>query len=357
MRQKSDFVWKLFNQQTLIRVCRRGHKTMGYFDRAENSYDMACSLGERCMTAHQMRLNGLRSSSNPFDWLICMDLDKVLWVLMTGGRDFFRKENLMVKDGTKGHLNVTDSLTGFIALHDFREDQPFAQEYELFQEKYNRRFGRLLDSVRQASSILFVRTNVSETDYKKLLILQKLNPDARMHFLVVNTVETDHVVRLERPYKNMEVFEISDQPDIDYDIWMGNHAHWKEILSEYSLENYKDWLTDGLRAVLQDRKLVIWGFGGAGKKIVSQLKVAGNPVSVGWIVDSNPAKWGMIDDSIEVKDSSSLKGCLDSVFILICVYGDTSGIEESLARMHFPKNAVMKVVYEGLTPVGLAKTV
>jgi len=242
-------------------------------------------------------------------------------------------------------------------LHDFRKDQPFEQEYEFFLEKYNRRFGRLFESVRQASSILFVRTNVAETDYGKLLELQQLNPEAKMDFLVVNTVETDHVEWLESPYENMRVCEICEQLDIDYDIWMGNHAHWKEILSRYSLKNYKDWLTEGLRSVLQHRQLVIWGFGGAGKKIVSQLKAAAVPVPVGWIVDSNPAKWGMIDGSIEVKDTLSLKESLDSIFVLICVYGDTNDIENSLDEMHFPKNAVRKVVYEGLTPLRLEKII
>jgi len=43
-----------------------------------------------------------------------MDLDKVLEVLLAGGRGFFRKENLKVEEGSKEHLNVTDSLTNVI---------------------------------------------------------------------------------------------------------------------------------------------------------------------------------------------------------------------------------------------------
>lgn len=331
-------------------------ETMGDLKK-EYSYDMACSLGERCMSAHQMRLNGLRSNSNPFDWLICMDLDQVIQVLLTGGRDFFRRENLQVVEGSKGHLNVTDSLTGFIALHDFRKGQPFDQEYELFVEKYNRRFGRLFELLQQASSILFVRTNVQKADYEKLLALEQLNPDAQMDFLIINTMEMDQVKRLESPYNNMMIYGISEHPDIAYDVWMGNHAHWREVLSGYSLKNYKDWLTDGIKSVIGDRQLVLWGFGGAGKKIAAQIKAAKDPVSIGWFVDSNSAKWGMADETTEVRDTLSLMANRDDVLVLICVYGDTEGIEDSLAKMQFPESAAWKIVYEGLTPVGLEKCV
>ena len=248
-------------------------------------------------------------------------------------------------------------MTGFIALHDFRKGQPFDQEYELFVEKYNRRFGRLFELLQQASSILFVRTNVQKADYEKLLALEQLNPDAQMDFLIINTMETDQVKRLESPYNNMMIYGISEHPDIAYDVWMGNHAHWREVLSGYSLKNYKDWLTDGIKSVIGDRQLVLWGFGGAGKKIAAQIKAAKDPVSIGWFVDSNSAKWGMADETTEVRDTLSLMANRDDVLVLICVYGDTEGIEDSLAKMQFPESAAWKIVYEGLTPVGLEKCV
>ena len=78
---------------------------------------------------------------------------------------------------------------------------------------------------------------------------------------------------------------------------------------------------------------MLWGFGGAGKKIAAQIKAAKDPVSIGWFVDSNSAKWGMADETTEVRDTLSLMANRDDVLVLICVYGDTEGIEDSLAKM------------------------
>lgn len=314
-------------------------------------YDMVCSLGERCMVAHQMRLNCLRSISNPFDWLISVNLDAVVDTLMSAGDAFFLKENVHLEDRGAEHLTAIDSHTGFISLHDFVGLESFDEEYENVMEKYHIRIQRLLDMIRKSESILFVRTNVKWEKLEKLLELQQLNPKAQMDFLVVNTTKTEEVKMIPCQYDNVFVYEVSEQPDLKYDVWMGNHAHWKQVLSQFSLKEYTDWLIEGLKKETAGKDLVIWGFGGAGKKIVSHLQANPGALSIGWVVDSNSAKWGSVNGEFEIRGSDSLRNHLHDTIVLICVYGETLSIENSLAELNYPRENVLKVVYEELMPV------
>ena len=317
------------------------------------SYDVVCSLGDRCMVAHQMRLNGLRSISNPFDWLISENLNAVVDTLLTAGDKFFLKENIRLENRKAEHLTAIDSVTGFVSLHDFAGELPFDEEYELVIKKYRNRISRLLELLRNSKSILFVRTNVNEKGMEKLLELQSVNPEANMDFLIVNTVETDEMRYIPCKYDNVFVYEISEKPDVDYDMWMGNHAHWKQVLSQFSLNEYEDWLLEGLKREVKDRNLVIWGFGGAGKKIISQLQANPKEVAISWVIDSNPEKWGDVDGKFEIKGSTSLSGHFHDTVVLICVYGQTVGIEQQLEELQYPRKQILKVVYEGLSPVRL----
>lgn len=315
------------------------------------SYDVVCSLGERCMVAHQMRLNGLRSVSNPFDWMITWNLSAVVDILLNKGKGFFPKEQLIIEEQTSEHYKVTDSETGFICLHEFRCAVPLDEEYRIFTEKYDRRWNRLLTQIASAKSILFVRTNVAGDEIPKLLELQQLNPEAKTDFLIVNTIETEHIRRIPSSYENVYIYEISNQPDISYDIWMGNHAHWKEVLAPYKTKNCRNWLEEGLSSIPSEKKLVVWGFGGAGKKLLAQYHVTDNVPKIEWFVDRNPNKWGIIEEHLEVKEIESLRGHNEDVVVLICIYGDTTEIEEKLKEMGYTEQAVRKVVYDGLAPV------
>lgn len=296
-------------------------------DLETTSYDMVCSLGERCMVAHQMRLNGLRSISNPFDWMITHNLSAVVDSLLNQGNDFFSKERLVMEDEGSEHLKIVDA------------------------EKYNRRWERLLIQIAAAKSILFVRTNVENEEIPLLLKLQQLNSKARMDFLIINTVETEDVKRIPSGYENVYIYEISNQPDVSYDVWMGNHAHWKEVLALYKTKDCRNWLEEGLSAIGLEKKLVIWGFGGAGKKLLAQFQVMEHLPKIEWFVDRNSSKWGIIEGELEVKGIESLREHKDDVVVLICIYGDTTEIEEQLKEMDFPDESIKKVVYDGLAPV------
>lgn len=324
---------------------------MNGFGGAIISYDVVCSLGERCMVAHQMRLNGLRSVSNPYDWMITHNLSAVVDSLLNQGNDFFPKERLVMEDEGSEHLKIVDAETGFICLHEFRKSVSFDEEYSVFAEKYNRRWERLLIQIAAAKSILFVRTNVANEEIPLLLKSQQLNPKARMDFLIINTVETEDVKRIPSGYENVYIYEISNQPDVSYDVWMGNHAHWKEVLAPYKAEDCRNWLEEGLSSIGSEKKLVVWGFGGAGKKLLAQFRAIENLPKIEWFVDHNPNKWGTVDGDLEVKEIESLEGHNKDVVVLICIYGDITEIEKQLKEMDFPDESIKKVVYDGLAPV------
>lgn len=316
-----------------------------------HSYELVCSLGERCMTAHQLHLNKLRSESNPFDWLVTGNLNSVINTLLDNCNHFFLKENLVIVNNNLEHLTVTDSTTGFISLHDFYTNESFDAEYTKFVDKYTRKINRLMNLIHSKKSILFVRTNVPSDEIKYLLRLTELNPEAKIDFLIINTTDTNVVKQLPSPYDNVYIYEISKTPDFSYDIWQGNHAHWKEVLSQFSLIGYQDWLVQTLKKYLGNKTLVIWGFGGAGKKIIEHLKSAENSIKIGWIVDRNTDKIGKISDTLEVKDVSSLESHSLDVIVLICIYGNTTKIEQDLKEMNFSQDSIKKIIYDGLAPV------
>lgn len=319
----------------------------------EYTYDLVCSLGERCMTAHQMRINQLRSESNPFDWLISENIHAVIDTILDNWNHFFLRENLSVIYKGPVHTQVIDNATGFISLHDFDSNISFDENYERFITKYTRRIHRFMNLIQTKKNILFVRTNVSNDQIDDLLRLTTVNPNAHIDFLIVNTVSTPNVSRLESPYDNVHIYQISDQPDLSYDVWMGNHAHWKEVLSHYTLRGYHDFLVEILKKYTQNKSLVIWGFGGAGRKIIAHLTTNKDTVPIAWVVDSNPEKYGKINDTLEVKPVESLVSHTEDVLVLISIYDDTTEIEKTLKEMHFSPESYKKVIYDGLTPIGI----
>lgn len=134
---------------------------------------------------------------------------------------------------------------------------------------------------------------------------------------------------------------------------MGNHAHWRQILSEYSLKHYKDFLVNQIKQYSRDRPIVLWGFGGAGRKIYTHLSNNSPDITISWIVDNNTSKWGNINETLEIKGSNSLINHEKEVWVLICIYGDTSSIENQLKEMNYSSDSFKHIVYDGLNPIGI----
>lgn len=178
------------------------------------TYDMVCSLGERCMTAHQMRLNNLRSQSNPFDWIITEDTSQLVNTILNNFSHFFDKEDIIVTGRTKEHLIIKDLSTGFRCPHDIKANSDFDLEYEEFRMKYSHRISRFMTQLHTASSILFIRTNANENDIKELVKLTAVNINARIDFLIINLTETIHTIKLPSILQNVTIYEVSNVPDL-----------------------------------------------------------------------------------------------------------------------------------------------
>lgn len=322
-------------------------------DNINLTYDMVCSLGERCMTAHQMRLNKLRSQSNPFDWIITEDTAQVVNTILNNFFHFFEKENIIITGSNKEHLIIKDLSTGFRSPHDIKINSDFDFEYDAFKSKYTHRISRFINQLQTASSILFVRTNANENDINELIKLTAINTNARIDFLIINLTESNHVKKLPSQHPNVTVYEVSQISDLPSDPWMGNHVHWRTVLSKYSLINYEDFLVDQIKEYSKNKPIVLWGFGGAGRKIYSHLLTNSPDVNIGWIVDNNPNKWGYINESQVIQGSNSLLKREKEVWVLICIYGDTFCIENQLKEMNYTPDSFKHVVYDGLNPVGI----
>ena len=76
-------------------------------------------------------------------------------------------------------------------------------------------------------------------------------------------------------------------------------------------------------------------------------------IKISWIVDNNSAKWGNINESVAIQGATSLLNHEKKVWVLICIYGDISCIEDQLKEMNFTSNSFKHVVYDGLNPVGI----
>lgn len=321
------------------------------------TYDVVCSLGERCTTAHQMRLNKLRSQSNPFDWIITEDITQVVNTILDNFSHFFDKENIIITGSNKEHLIIKDLSTGFRSPHDIKINSDFDFEYDEFKAKCTHRISRFVNQLQTASSILFIRTNADENDINELIKLTAVNTNARIDFLIINLTETDHVNELPSQHPNVTVFEISQIPDLPSDPWMGNHAHWRKVLSKYSLKNYEDFLVNQIKQYSKNKPIVLWGFGGAGRKIHTHLLTNSPDINIAWIVDNNPDKWGNINESLIIQGSNSLLNREKEVWVLICIYGDTLCIENQLKDMNYPPDSFKHIVYDGLNPVGIKKNI
>ncbi len=80
-------------------------------------YSQFISLGQACHVAASMKQYGLRSESNPFDWLVTESFPWVIHYMKNEFEDFLCRENLVsCEDGNELHFK--DKKSGFVFLHE-----------------------------------------------------------------------------------------------------------------------------------------------------------------------------------------------------------------------------------------------
>ena len=105
-------------------------------------YDLIFSLGGSCATAKQLKMNGLRNASYPFDWLFCLNdrhLKYLIKAFQTDFHDWLLYENLREltteERGDSKCFQYCDEAIGYNFIHDFHKPKEDITEYTEVKDK------------------------------------------------------------------------------------------------------------------------------------------------------------------------------------------------------------------------------
>ncbi len=123
-------------------------------------YDLICSLGGNCSVAHNLRYRNMRPFSLPFDWVYMKD-EMPIKYLIEGFADNFQNlckfDNLeRVPDTTEHKLIYRDTYSGYYFPNHFSQEIENSDEYHVMYKKLTRRINRLIDTIKNSDTILFI---------------------------------------------------------------------------------------------------------------------------------------------------------------------------------------------------------
>ena len=168
-------------------------------------YKHFISLGYFCSVAMELERTGLRSTSSPFDWLLCNFIG-VIDAINHHFEDFL-DSNYLFQDA-KNHRQYYNPKYGFYFVHDFDKYRSLQDQLPEVVNKYNRRIERFYHSIVEPT--LFVRYISDEQQengrslelqwieehYTELInTLQMYNPQNSILF-IANTAVTSPVLKI-----------------------------------------------------------------------------------------------------------------------------------------------------------------
>lgn len=116
-------------------------------------YDNIVSLGFFCSTALELERIGLRSNSNPFDWVLSFDMSKVIELINNDFEDFLNIKYLkQYKSNRSYYMNDKYDIHFY---HDFDRYKTLEDQLDNISNKYKRRIRKFYQSIK--SKTLFVR--------------------------------------------------------------------------------------------------------------------------------------------------------------------------------------------------------
>ena len=168
-------------------------------------YKHFISLGYFCSVALELERTGLRSTSSPFDWLLC-SFTGVMDAINHHFVDFL-DSNYLYQDA-KNHRQYVNPKYDFYFVHDFDKYRSLQDQLPAVVNKYNRRIERFYHSIVEPT--LFVRyisdehqengrsleLQWIEAHYAEIISsLQMYNPQNNIIF-VANTTVTSPVLKI-----------------------------------------------------------------------------------------------------------------------------------------------------------------
>lgn len=160
------------------------------------SFDLVVSLGGNCAAAHQLKYKNFRTKSYPFDWTYFTS-DEAVYKLITGFKENFKnyalKKNfkeLPVNPSHPDRIQYKDNYGEIIWANHFSYNKNKNSDYEQVKEKLDRRFKRLVDSIKEAKRILFIFSvsfKISPDAFLKLIdTLYTIYPDKHFEIKVLS---------------------------------------------------------------------------------------------------------------------------------------------------------------------------
>ena len=202
-----------------------------YAQAEEEPYDEAVSLGYGCQVAWQLKANGIRSLSYPFDWFHT-PFNGLVGFITLKGSNFLDVNQISIVGpyaGDPGCLQVVDLCYGITSYHDFSANPPFANYWHI-KLKYDRRIKRFFDLLKSNKRILFIRQGDSRHQIECLdALLQQIYPRLNYSILAVNDSEEYKDKWGSERIKNFHIKQIPW-------VWQGDYQSWKEVLGHFSIK-------------------------------------------------------------------------------------------------------------------------
>ena len=125
-------------------------------------YDIAFSIGARCVCSLALRNANLQFSSFPFDWVAGSTFDRRIRFLTEDFRGWITPEFLVNTVNPQFGVEVLyeNRDTGMLFVHDFKKNRDFAEQVAEVQAKYARRSERLLQKIAAARRVLVVWVDI-----------------------------------------------------------------------------------------------------------------------------------------------------------------------------------------------------
>lgn len=164
-------------------------------------YTSIYSLGSQCACAMYLNECGLRKMAGPFDWIMGVNFDKRVDIIIDNFNSFLHKSKLrkLPDFKQKMHDNYIDEGTGFIFMHDFNSSNDFDTEFEEVKAKYDRRIARFMQVLRfphQRVLLIWLDfKNRFNDDYFLPACNKLLNSyPSKIDILIINPGDTPHPV-------------------------------------------------------------------------------------------------------------------------------------------------------------------
>lgn len=146
----------------------------------KNKYDLYISIGEACSCSMALRNSKLQFYSYPLDWIFGSDIIERIKFFNTNFENFIDKKFLskafeVRSQSCTAYYNKANDIT---FNHDFKNDVPFDEMYEIVANKYKRRANRVINQIKNSNNVLFVYLQSPDNENiipnEKLINAQKL---------------------------------------------------------------------------------------------------------------------------------------------------------------------------------------